>query len=313
MKKAVFIMAIFLTVALCSCGEQMTELSINENTIEVFDLGVVSDSYLNTEGETSEYQPWSTESRTYHHDDSAPESATVIFMGKTYEGTYQKSKEFAYATYQNDRYIVSDDGIWFDLNHDKGKLVHIILSEPEETADMLSSEECRVIADDLVKQYIDSSISDYIVTVDSGEEDTYCYITYDKYCGGIKTNESIALMVSKYGGEIFSFTTIMLNEYDLDELESQEKSFNDLIKNSEEKISGKITSLFGDDDKYKGYEINSRMLCKLPDGGYGIVVDADISVETYTTREADGTTYEVRLDTNELKQFLVKYKDGADK
>ena len=308
MKKAALIMAILLTLVLCSCQEQAKDLSVNENAIEIFDLGGTSDSSLNTEDKTLEYPLWSRESRLNHYDDSAPKTATVTFMGKTYEGTYKDSKTVAYATYQNDRYIISDGGIWFELNHDTGELVSIILSKPEKTTDILSSEECRTIADNLVKQYIDSPISDYNVTVDESEETSY-YITYDKCCGKIKTNESIALLMSKYAGEIISFSTIMLNEYDLDELKTLEKSFEDLIKNSEEKISGKITSQYENDKKYKECEIDSRMLCKLPDGGYGVVVNANVVFEEPADVDIDGATSSVILRSGELKQFLVRYED----
>ena len=213
----------------------------------------------------------------------------------------------AYATYQNDRYTIADGGIWFELNHDTGELVSIILSKPEKTTDILSSEECRTIADNLVKQYIDSPISDYNVTVDESEETSY-YITYDKCCGKIKTNESIALLMSKYAGEIISFNIIMLNEYDLDELKTLEKSFDDLIKNSEEKISGKITSQYKNDKKYKECETNPQMLCKLPDGGYGVIVNANVVFEEPADMDIDGASSSVILRSGELKQFLVRYK-----
>ena len=89
MKKISLIMAILLTLVLCSCQEQAADLSVNENAIEIFDLGGMSDSSLNTEDKTSEYPLWSRESRLNHYDDSAPKTATVTFMGKTYEGTYK--------------------------------------------------------------------------------------------------------------------------------------------------------------------------------------------------------------------------------
>lgn len=314
MKKIILIFTIILVISLCSCQEQNiisdTQVGIEEKAIEIIDLGGISDSdiasNLDSEKQTSEYPLWSSESKLYHYDDSAPKTAAVTFMGKTYEGTYKDSNTIAYATYQNDRYTVADRGIWFYLNHDTGELVSILLPEPEEVTEILSSEKCRAISDDFVKQYIDSPISDYNVTED--ENESIYHVRYKKYCGIIETNESIALQVSKYTGEIISFNIIMLNEYDLDELKTLEKSFEDLIKDSEEKISGKITNQYKNDKKYKECEIGSPLLCKLPDGGYGVIVNASVIFEEPADMDIDGATSSVILRSGELKQFLVKYK-----
>jgi len=129
-------------------------------------------------------------------DKDAPKTAEVVFYGKTYEGEYQYSIEKTHFLHVADKY--SGSGVSFSVIRETSQLESIMIIDKIDEGDK-TPDECREIAEELAKQYID--LSQYTL---STKGDSLRAFHFVRMIGGVETSDFLSVVV-RSSGEISYF------------------------------------------------------------------------------------------------------------
>ncbi len=280
MKKllAVFLISSTILLTCCSCDNIMsTESKKAEKEIVVLEPGGNWSPYGGVHNDDIPF--WSTNSYA-----KAKEKVTVTFNGNTYKGTFEYSEKLFPRNYQVDRYSTEDNKS-FGIRNDTLELVYFRYKPEEMTTQKLPDSQLDSIAEDFVKSYIDTS--KYTL-----EKSNISYEQQYKYdllpYNGVDTYAKFIVRLSQYTGEVCLFKSTMIHEYNIKELDSWKEDMLEIEEVLPEKVEEKIKELYGSDPKYQSHKVGLPIICKLPDGNYGLYVTVSVSLVEFGE---DGFSY----------------------
>lgn len=182
-------------VAACShrSGYLDTSASSELKAIKIEVLSGSSDgeAIVSEHGSTDEVK------RNSYEDKDAPQTAEVVFNGKTYKGEYE------FSIIKRHFFNVSDfydgQGVFFSINRENAQLESIVISDKAEEGDKVA-DECRKIAEELARKYID--LSQYTLSIN---EYTRLYgFSFIRMIKGVATSDVLSVVV-RSSGEIVCF------------------------------------------------------------------------------------------------------------
>lgn len=254
-KSIIFVTLCLILMLICGCNSSVPNEKINYVAYEAggFDS---SDNGLHV----SEIPIWSKDNLSRKTDQTAPQTISITFNGKTYTGNYVSSGVMTPKLYVEHKYY--GDNAIFEINTNTGALSSFLLAEEPTHYSTITENQCKQIADSIAKEYID--LSKYSIETQkrslSELYDNYIYtVTYYKEISGFITSDKLSISVLG-DGTVMSFDCANLG------------SFNDIekIQYNEEKIhtaiSEKISSIYPTTTKHTGFKINSVILIRLEDG-----------------------------------------------
>ena len=280
-------LALCLTFALFACGKNDGDQTPTEQSAPVTraydpetdgEAGELEVIFFGEDVDRHGLSVWSRSAITDHKDDSAPETASIVLMGKTFEGTYESSAVYYPATHLSHYYKTDFGG--FSVNAETGAIdsFHASYAETEKT---LSLEQCRSRADAVAETFVD--LSQY--EVDVMEDETSNYFTYTKRVEGLETNDKLGVGISIYGGGITALGASLVGSFEVtDDAASAVRRLKSADADSA--IKEKV------DARFEGEYTMGRddfSVIFLPDGTLALMTQIEVS----TTRSdvADGETY----------------------
>ena len=218
MKRALCIfLALFAAAALFACSQKQ-DTDNSGLVTHAYDPAVDGEAeeliaIFYGEGEDSaghDLSIWSRALTEFHKDDSAPQTASIELMGKTFEGNYSYSAVYYPAAHLS-HYYKGDFG-GFSVNAETGAIDSFNASY-EETEKTLSAEACRARADAVAAQFID--LGEYIA--ETTESENRYFFTYTKYVEGLPTNDKLGVGISVFGGGITTLGTSLVGSFEVNE------------------------------------------------------------------------------------------------
>ena len=235
-------LAIFLCIfSGCSAAPQYEALEVG--------------SYDSSDGgmHASEFPLWDSSLRNYHQDNSAPNTATVTFNGKSYTGEYSRSAVCAPATYKS--HVYKGSGFKFEINASTGELTDILFYNTDTLTPKYDQAACKQIADAIVVEYID--INDFQVEV-KVHDDSYTF-DYCRMVNGYRTTDELVITIN-CEGNVSSFGYFTLNDFEICNSASVDAN------KAEQVVFEKLDSIYPANAKRTGSEIQSVVLVKMEDG-----------------------------------------------
>lgn len=254
-KSIIFVTLSLILMLICGCNSSVPNEKINYVAYEAGSF----DSSDNGK-HLSEIPIWSTENMSRAQDPTAAETISVTFNGKSYTANYVSSGVTYPNLYLEHKYY--GDNAIIKINADTGELTGFILAQEPTANSTITEEQCKQIADNIAKDYID--LSKYTVKTKKTPltelYNNYIYaVTYYREISGFATSDRLGITVSG-DGTVISFGYSNLGSFDgVDEIQAD----NEIIQNV---ISEKISSIYPDTTKHIGYEVDSVILIRLEDG-----------------------------------------------
>jgi|GEM_PF-2522260 len=191
------VLACILVFQVAACSNQSEPLdtfaSLNTKAIEIEVLSGSSDggAMVSEHGSIDEVE------RNSYEDKDAPQTAEVVFNGKTYKGEYEFSIVKRHFFHVSDYY--DGQGVFFSVNRENAQLESIVISDQAEEGDK-AADECRKIAEELARKYID--LSQYTLSIN---EYTRLYgFSFTRMINGVATSDVLSVVV-RSSGEIVCF------------------------------------------------------------------------------------------------------------
>ncbi len=238
------------------------------------DVTIAGDSIYDSAGSIavrSESNIWKEENISTHEDETARETVSIEFNGKTYTGRYKESSIVGYNTYQTDRYDTGS--VSFSIIHETGELAEP--EDPKEVYGAFSIEEGEEIANAIADDYIDAD--EYVLNTSILDIGTYYY--YEKYIDGIKAWDSLTVGISR-DGEVIYFCRSGAKGVDanasierFDDARSQEAG---------DKIIEKLDAITAKSNKEISYETINKTVVGLEEGEIGIIYTIEIQYRWQT-------------------------------
>ncbi len=231
--------------------------------LRVLEIEVLSDSsdggeYVSELGSDSDAR------RKSYQDKDAPGEAKVVLNGKTYTGEYTHSIVEGHYFHVSDYYSGSSG--WFSVNRETAQLERLH-PDSSKKGDK-STDECRKIAEELARQYID--LSQY--TLSGGGGDNLHPYLFMKTINGMETNDTLFIGVSS-SGEIVDFSNFTSGNAENAFNSIDAKAIDDLIErlsSSEvmEMIDKKVNTIYED---CASYSIENKVLVDLENNELGLI------------------------------------------
>ena len=263
---AILILAAMLLISLCGCSRK--ELHFSQYT--AYEAG----GFDAADGGYHQYEcsKWNSKTLNCHKADNVASECTVTFNGKEYTGKYEASTTTPPRMYDYHKY--SGDGFFFEIDGVSGKLSTILIYSKFAEYSTITEEECRSIADNLAKQYINPE--EFEVTAEKSDiySNFVCCYTYRRVLDGKNTSDRL-IIATDGTGRIFSFGITTLDVFS-----KKEK----LIYDETEVLAvlnAKIESIYRSCEEYT-YEIIDSLLMKTDEGKYGILYTVSVSVPDRT-------------------------------
>ncbi len=245
-----FVLIALAVMSVAGCGTKN-----NEEAYVALEIG----SFDAADGgkHASEFELWSAENQNSHQDSAAPETISVTFNGKTYNGSYLRSYTTPPNLYASHRYKA--DGAFFTINGDTNELSTILPAwEPLMLASK-SREECCAMADAIVANYID--IADYKLEIT--ESSIHSNVIYDfhyyREVSGYRTADSLNISIDGNGNVVYFGMQMIGSFKDIEAVSVEEK-------NITKALDTKIRSIYQEKSDHKGYSVNHVQLVRIPDG-----------------------------------------------
>lgn len=225
---------------------------------------------------------------------TAPQNASVVFEGGTYEGAYESSLIRSPNAYVSHRYS-GEDGVSFEIHGETGVLTRIEFDKPAPSTTQ-KQDDCRKIADRLAEKYV--KIKDYSVrTVKLAEG--YRFIYY-RELRGLESADKIEIGV--YGdGSILSFDTVMVGKTEVTPIPGKDEQA------MTEALEAGIREKYEELVKYEAQD--DPLLVFLEDGSPAYLYE-NVLLRTETWSEAipdeDGESYYYFSRKNHLCSFLLQ-------
>lgn len=242
------------------CGCSNLENKGENNIVDEYNFVALEvGSFDSSDGgqHVSEYPIWAPENLNYHQDSSAPKECTVEFNGIRYTGTYEATAVFMPNMFLQHKYI--GDDAWFDINATTGELCFFMSLNKKAEKATISEDDCRKIADDIADDYID--LNEYKVSskVSVIDENMSCFFEYYREINGYKTSDYMTVSVDG-NGKIMGICIYMLGSFgDVENI----KSYDDEVQ---EAIREKLGVIYRENNLWKGYDEEDKILVKLDDG-----------------------------------------------
>ena len=285
-RAACLLLAILASLSLAACG---TESKAPESTAPVThaydpaadgEPGELCVIFYGKGEDTAghDLSVWDRELISSHKDDSAPETASIELMGKTFEGKYSYSAVFYPATHLSHVYTGEFGG--FAISAETGGIDSFHASYAE-TEKKTGEDECSARADAVAGRFIDTA--QYVR--EEAEIETGYYYTYVKYVEGLPTSDKFGVGISFYGGGITAIGASLYGTIDVtDELCRAVRRLKQ--GDADAAIKAKVES------RYLGeYEMSYDELsvALLPDGTPTLMTTVEVSVSEKDV--VDGESY----------------------
>lgn len=203
---------LFSTHLMISCNEERNEesQSAEESVIGYLVMRAGGADGNTTEGKMKEYSFWSSANVASTQDPSAPETVTISFNGKQYVGTYSRSMIRKPNTYVSHRY--KSDEVIFEIHGETGALTNLIFLSELAQVGTLGESDCRAIADEIAKEYLELEMYEVERTDLSYHNNMVYSYTYYRSINGLKSSDRLTVTVCA-DGSISSFGVTMLGAF----------------------------------------------------------------------------------------------------
>ena len=202
MKKTFFVLSLIIVMMISFIGCQKEEQQFAAKIIGL--SGSVPDLEANIETEKQYDVPY--------YDETQPQEYKLTVHGETYTGTY-RSSVLLMGTLEVRHYYKTEDRIKFDVESD-GTLARITWEPinvlPSDVIE-LSEDELILQARNLVSDYLQINVDEYVPTYEFVKNTRIHEITLTKYLSGIETFDSVTVQIFM-NGTPFSINTAMLGK-----------------------------------------------------------------------------------------------------
>lgn len=270
---AIIIIGCMLLNFAYGCSKQSNdteEIANNTNNGEYIALEVGNCDADDGGNHKSEFTLWPLDKMSSYHDSAAGNTCTVSFNGKTYTGHYENSCLRSRENYVSHLYSNgSFPGFYFWTNADTGEFSGIWFVYTRSPKPTISEEQCKSIADQYAKDYIDLNEYEVETTVDQRDQNYVCYFDYYRKVDGYKTSDSLSITIDGNGNLAY------LKKHEINAFKNTTHVAIDESK-AITALETKLTDIYADvTDPRNSYEIKRKELIKLDDGRLGIryVVD----------------------------------------
>ena len=281
MKKSLLALVLTCTlvfqVAACShrSGSLDTSASSETNVIEIEVLSGSSDG----EAIVSEHGSSDETGRNSYEDKDAPQTAEVVFNGKSYNGEYKFSIVMRHYFHVSDHY--SGSGVSFFVNRETSQLESIAIFDQAEEGDK-TADECRKIAEEITQQFID--LSQYTLSIKKG--DSLRAYHFVRMIDGVATSDVLSVVV-RSSGEIVCFNNYTSGKAGNAFSSADPKAIGDVIDRLSSSevmtmIDNKVNAMY---EVCASWSIVNKVLIELENHELGLAYTIDGELEPIRTGE----------------------------
>ena len=272
-----FGLLVIALVAACShrSGSLDTSASSETKVIEIEVLSGSSDGGIMV----SEHGSCDETGRNSYEDKDAPQTAEVVFNGKTYKGEYEFSIVKRHFFHVSDYY--DGQGAFFSVNRENAQLESIVISDQAKEGGK-TADECRKIAEEISQQFID--LSQYTLSIKKG--DSLRAYHFVRMIDGVATSDVLSVVV-RSSGEIVSFNNYTSGKAGNAFSSADPKAIGDVIDRLSSSevmtmIDNKVNAMY---ENCVSWSIVNKVLVELENHEIGLAYIIDGELEPIRTGE----------------------------